>query len=219
MNDGFLTYQKFLSLEASQGLLSLLQEHNIPYETVLVQPAADPSFAFNEVHRHCEVKLRGQDFPRVHQLEEQANEQLAASVDPDHYLFRFTDDELMGILVRPDEWSKLDFVLAQRILRDRGHDLNPDTVQLLLQHRNAELAKPEEKQPIWIMLGYVSACVGGLLGIIIGWHLYSHKRTLPNGETVQAFSADDRVHGLRITILGVIFLILWAAGRLLLWEK
>ena len=122
---------------------------------------------------------------------------------PNHYLFGFTDDELFEILVKPDEWNSYDVSLARRVLHLRGREISPDTVQLLRRHRVAEMAKPEPSQPAWIVAGYFLAVLGGFLGVIIGWHLHFHKRNLPDGTQVRAFSPRDRVHGLRIMLLSV----------------
>jgi hypothetical protein len=43
----------------------------------------------------------------------------------------------------------------------------------------------------------------------------THKKVLPNGDEVYAYSESDRKHGLRITIIGGIFFLLWVTIRIL----
>ena len=126
------------------------------------------------------------------------------SVDKDYYLFNFTDLELMEVITKRDEWGHLDFILAQKILKERGKEIKPEVVELLKKQRLEELAKPEENQKAWIYAGYITAVLGGFLGIFIGWHLSTYKKTLPNGDRVYGHSQSDRKHGNRILIIGVI---------------
>jgi hypothetical protein len=213
----FQTYQSYPSAEAAQPLLDLLQERNIPFETATDngQPAFDPTFAFNPAFTRFEVKIPGGDFEWVRRLEEEAHSQLLATISPDHYLFGFSDPELFDILVKPDEWSNLDVALAGQLLRQRGRDVSADTVRLMRQHRVAELAKPEPDMKGRIRWGYGLALLGGVMAIFIGWDLYYHKKTLPDGRQITAYSSHDRVHGLRIMVLGIVCLLGWTVVRVI----
>lgn len=204
----FLPYQSFATEAVAQPLLELLEQHQVPLNTGWAKPDFDVSMANNATDTRFVVRLRAADFERARQLEEAENDAQAASAAPDHYLFSFTNDELFDILVKPDEWNSYDVSLAKHLLRQRGSDVSADTVQLLRRHRVAEMAKPEPTQKAWIILGYFSAAIGGILGIIIGWHLHYHKKMLSDGTQVRAFSARDRVHGFRILVLGIFGLVL-----------
>lgn len=212
----FAPYQSFLTPEAAQPLLALLRQQEIPFETSFNQAAFDPTFANNPTSSQFVVKLRSEDFETVRALETEASQQLTASVDPDHYLFSFTDEELFDILAKPDEWNNFDVTLAQQILRQRGRDVSADTVQMLRQNRLATLTKPEESQKSWIVAGYALALLGGLIGIFIGWHLASHKKPLPNGHQIAAFSDSDRAHGRRILALSIVGIVVWTTARVYL---
>ncbi|MCC3158340.1 hypothetical protein LJ737_13915 [Hymenobacter sp. 15J16-1T3B] len=214
MEADFQTYQKYPTLAATEPLLALLQQHDVSYRLQEDRATVEPAFAFNEHDRSFLVKLRPADFARADVLQDEANAQLVAATGPEHYLFGFSNEELMDLLVHPDEWSRFDVLLAQRLLRERGQPVSPDTVRLLEQRRHAELNKPPEKQTAWVMLGYVSALLGGLLGLAIGWHLYAHRRRLTTGQLVPAFAAEERVHGLRIVALGVVSLVTWVGLQL-----
>ncbi|SHL48136.1 hypothetical protein [Hymenobacter psychrotolerans] len=209
----FIQYQTFLTAEAAQPLLMLLSQQEIPFETNSDQHSFDPAFAYNNARAQFTVKLRQQDFLTARGLEAAINEQRTTEVDADHYLFGFTDDELFDILAKPDEWSNFDVTLARRILQQRGRDVSEDTVLLLRQNRLAALAQPEESQKTWIVAGYLFALLGGLLGLLIGWHLSSHRKTLPDGRQLLAYSEADRAHGRRILWLSALGLIISIAAR------
>lgn len=209
-------YQSYLSLEAAQPLLAILQQKEIPYETVAESGRSavfDPSFANNVSFSRVVVKLSPADFEWVRRLEDEAHQQLMAEVSPDHYLFTFSDAELFDVISKPEEWNSFDVSLAGQLLRERGRDISSDAVRLLRQHRTAELAKPEENQQTWVMLGYVLALFGGVIAIFIGWHLYRHRKTLSDGRLVAAFSVSDQRHGFRIVVLGIVSAILWTTWR------
>ena len=212
--DEFLPYQSFANAEVAQGLLSLLRHHHIIYETALDEPAFSLNMAYNPTDTRFVVRLRADDFEAARQLEDKLNQHLTVSPAPGHYLFSFTDVALFDILVKPDEWNSYDVALASQLLRQRGREVLPDTIGLLRQHRIEELAKPELTQKTWIVAGYFFAVIGGIIGMLIGWHLHSHRKTLPDGRQVFAHSSRDRQHGFRMLVLGICCFALSLALRL-----
>ncbi len=197
-------YQSFISAEAAQPLIELLFKHGVLFETGYDKPAYDPKMAFNEAENRFVVRLKPTDFEAARKLEDEASEVLAATADPDHYLFGFSDEELFEVLVKRDEWSSFDVALAGRILRQRGRDITPDTLRLLHQYRAVELTKPEASQKISIIVGYAMALLGGIIGIIIGLNLLYAKKKLLDGTQGPAYSEADRAHGFRIVLLGFV---------------
>ena len=200
----FLQYQSFISAEAAQPLIELLFKHELLFETGYDKPAYDPKMAFNDAETRFVVRLKPADFEAARALEDEAGEALAAAAAPDHYLFGFTDEELFEVLVKRDEWSSFDVALAGRLLRQRGRDVTPDTVRLLRQYRAAELTKPEAGQRISIVVGYLFALLGGVVGIVIGLNLLYAKKTLLDGTQGPAYAEADRAHGFRIVLLGFV---------------
>jgi hypothetical protein len=211
----FRDFQTFASAEAAQPLLAMLARQGITAQTTFDngQLAFDPSFANNQLTSKFIVKLHLADFERASQLLAGMNEHAISQADPSHYLFTFTDEELFDLLVKPDEWSSFDVALASQLLRQRGRDISPDTLKLLRQHRVAALAEPARDHKTWVMGGYLSAMLGGFFGLLIGYQLYFHRKQLPDGRRVYAYTATDRVHGLRIMTLGIIMFILLVGLR------
>ncbi|RZK15469.1 MAG: hypothetical protein EOO56_22780 [Hymenobacter sp.] len=212
----FRDFQTFASAGAAEPLLAALTRQGLNYHTSVDngQLAFDPSFANNQLISRFIVKVRLADFERASQVLADLNQHALDQVAPDHYLFSFTDEELFDLLVKPDEWSALDVALAGQLLRQRGRDISPDTLRLLRQHRVAELTQPDQDHRAWVAGGYIMALLGGLFGVMIGYQLYFHRKQLPDGRRVYAYSATDRVHGLRILVLGVVCLLFWTLLRL-----
>ncbi len=213
----YRVFQTFASAEAAKPLLAALARQGmVPLgSSDTGQVAFDPSFANNQLTSTFTVKLPLADFERGSQVLADLNEDAINQANPNHYLFKASDDELFELLVKPDEWNSFDVALASQLLRRRGRDLSPDTLRLLRQRRLKELTQPEPDQNIWIGSGYVSAMFGGLLGLFIGYHLYTYRKQLPDGRRVYAYSARDRTHGRRIFVLGAVMLTLFVVLRIL----
>jgi hypothetical protein len=210
MNENdFLTYQHFNDKSEAEELLALLTENKIECFFEDATASFDPSFVNSELNNEYRIKLKKEDFEKADSFLLSITAKQIEGIDQDYYLFEFSNEELLEIISKRDEWSKLDYLLAQKILSDRGHTIEQEELQLIYKKRIEELSKPEKSQISWIITGYVLVLLGGVLGLFIGWHFHSHKRTLPNGESVYAYSIKDRIHGKRIVVLGVVCLVFW----------
>lgn len=213
----FRDFQTFVSAEAAQPLLAALERAGIATVTAFDngQMAFDPSFANNQLTSKFTVKLRLADFEHGSQVLADLDKDAISQANPNHYLFSASDEELLDLLVKPDEWSSFDVALASQLLRQRGRDISPDTLKLLRQRRVKELTQPDRDANVWVGSGYASAMLGGLLGLFVGYHLYTHRNQLPDGRRVYAYSARDRTHGRRIMLLSAVMFLLLAGVRLL----
>ncbi|OAQ41569.1 hypothetical protein A5893_00175 [Pedobacter psychrophilus] len=211
----FITYQKFTVKDEVEEFSKFLEENNIEFEFEDNSISFDPTFANNDFGKIYFIKLKKADFEKVDKIQNEISINLSENIDKDHYLNDFTDDELIEVIVKSEEWSKLNFSLAQKILKQRGKEITSDQLKELKRQRIEELAKPEQSQKAWIIAGYIFSVLGGFIGIFIGKHLFSHKKTLPNGETVFAHTKSERNHGNRIFILGIICFISWTLVRII----
>jgi hypothetical protein len=218
MSDQYLTFQKFNDEALATELIILLNQHGIKFQ-VEGDSAFDPTFSgSNDLNKEIRVKIPKHDFEKVDQLLLDISKLHIDTVEKDYYLYEFNDEELIEIITKHDEWSQFDFLLAQKILKDRGKEVNPETVKVIKKQRISELGKPEESQKVWIYLGYISAVLGGLIGIFIGYHLSTSKKILPNGDRVYTHNIPDRKHGKRIFILGIFFFIIWGTIRIITYK-
>nr|WP_315418194.1 hypothetical protein [uncultured Pedobacter sp.] len=208
MTTDFVTFQRFNDRAAALALAETFRENGIECGLEDVSENFDVSFANNEINKDFRIKLKPVDFERADTLLLQLAEKDLADIDPSYYIFDFSNEELTEIIEKQDEWSSLDFLLAKKILKERGVEVNVSQIQAFKEKRLEALAKPVESPQVLIVAGYILAFFGGLIAIIIGAYLRTHKRTLPNGERVFGYAASDRAHGERILIIGVLTLIL-----------
>jgi hypothetical protein len=219
MEPEFITYQKFNDAALANGLAELLDEHNIQYYIQEETSGFDPSLVMSNAPVDYAVKIKSEDFQSVNELQKENEGKNIEGIEKDYYLFSFTEEELMEVLTKADQWSTFDVVLARKILTERGKNISDADLAAIDEKRIEELKEPETGQSTWIILGYILAVMGGVLGLFIGWHLKTHKKTLPDGEKVYAYTRQDRRHGKVIfylaiagTIAGVIYKI-WPAFK------
>jgi len=209
MEDKYLTFRRFNNSEDASQLVKTLESNNIPHIVEDASPSFDVTFSGNTLDKEYHIKLKQSDFESTEKLLLSNSSVDIDKIPEDYYLLEFTNEELIEILMKPDEWSPLDYKLAQQLLKDRGKEVDAEFINTLRNKRNEELSQPEKSQKNWIYAGYVFALLGGLLGIFIGWHLMTFKKTLPDGKRVYGYVDSDRKNGQRILILGLIFTILW----------
>ncbi len=219
MGVNFLTFQQFSDPALAENLVDLLVDNEIAYEVEEELIAINPLTAINnELTKVYRVRISANDFTRVNQLLKERDDQYINDVDKDYYLFDFTNDELTEILEKEDEWSSFDHELAKKILIERGVDVNIVKLAALSESRLNELRQPEPAQTFWIYAGYFLALFGGLLGIFIGWHLSSYKKTLPNGKQIYAYNDNDRKQGRIIFYIGTGCFVIWLVLKMVFFN-
>jgi len=195
MSPEFITYKQFNDPALADELAELFEGHDIAYTLSEDTSGFDPSMVMSNAPVDYCVKIKGEDFERADQLLQQYEERNIEGIGKDYYLFGFTDVELTGIMIRPEEWSTFDYVLARKILNERGNNISDGDIARLKKARIDELKTPYSPQTFWLIAGYMLALGGGILGFFIGWHLSTYKKTLPDGERVYGYVERDRKHG------------------------
>lgn len=197
------SFRTYTTLAEAEALQEILKHQKIDSIIIDNSPAAGAAIG-GQQPREYELKLKPEDFGDANALlEKQAKEEMG-ELPEGYYLIDFTNDELIDILAHRYEWSEFDYLHARRLLSDRGVQVNEQQLQEITVNRLHELAKPEKDQGMWIIIGYILALLGGVLGIITGYVLVYSTKTLPTGISVPTYSPKDRKHGRYILILSVI---------------
>ncbi|HAL82984.1 MAG TPA: hypothetical protein DCO83_12735 [Mucilaginibacter sp.] len=214
MDPEFITYQKFNDPALANDLAELLAGNHIEYQVEEATSGFDASMVMSNAPVDYAVKIQSEDFEKVNQLLKESERRDVEAIGKDYYLFAFTDDELMEVVTKADEWSSFDVVLARKLLAERGKSISDEEISKIHESRIVELKEPEPPQALWIIVGYILAFGGGVLGLFIGWHLSTYKKTLPDGERVYGYTENDRKHGKRIFFLSFIGLAIAFAVKL-----
>ncbi len=209
MTENFTLFQKFNNEDSAINFGRLMKEHNIEYLIENNSVNFDPILSNNEFGKEYCVKLKKDDFIRADTILSENAKAIIDELDNDYYLLTFSTEELIDVIEKSDEWNKFDVELAYKLLKEKGLDITEQQITEIKKQRIIELSKPEEGQNIYIIIGYIFAFLGGLLGVFIGWHLLTHKKTLPDGNRVYAYSKNDRKQGNRILIIASLFILFW----------
>jgi hypothetical protein len=208
MEPEFITYQKFNDIGLAHELTFILDKHHIKYSVDEASQAFDPTFSYNPLAKEYDVKINSGDFERVNQILKEEESENIDRVDKDYYLFGFSDEELMEVITKADEWSAFDVVLSRKILAKRGININEKELAEIGEKRIEELKALEPISKLWIVISYIFALGGGVIGLFIGYYLVTGKQTLPDGERIYAFTETDRKHGKIILFISIITLML-----------
>ena len=209
MKEAFIIFQKFNTESLAIEFGRILNENKIENLLENISINFDPILSNNEFGKEYCVKIKKIDFEKENTILSEKAKAEIYEIQDDYYLFSFSDEELIDVIEKSDEWNKFDVELARKLLKEGGNEITDERINEIKKQRIIELSKPEEGQNIYILIGYICAFLGGLLGIFIGWHLLTYKKTLPNGNRIYAYSENDRKQGNRILILGGIFIAIW----------
>ncbi|HEX3935455.1 MAG TPA: hypothetical protein VHW43_12295, partial [Puia sp.] len=121
-----LTFQQFNDIALARTMGDRLGAAGIEYEIDSQDPHLDPVIIGSSPDSSIDLKIPAEDFIRARAVLEAYYEEQLQDVDPDYYLFGFTDQELLEILAKPDEWGAFDYVLARKLLIERGHPITKE---------------------------------------------------------------------------------------------
>jgi len=215
MKEEFLIFQKLNSESQAAEFGSLLSENKVEFLIENISINFDPILSNNEFAKEYCIRIKKNDFEKANDILREKAKTEINEIQDDYYLLSFSNEELIYVIEKSDEWNKLDVELAHKLLKERGNEITTEQINEFRKQRVLELSKPEDGQNVYIIIGYVFALLGGLLGIFIGWHLLTFKKTLPNGNLIYAYSENDRKQGNRIVILGGVFIAIWVLYRIL----
>jgi hypothetical protein len=211
------SYEKFFNPDQAQPVLAILKEHNIPNEFTAIKQAVDQVIAGGGPAYLYELKIPANQFETVNRLLRESIQVNLDEVDPDHYLFSFQDLELMEILKQPDEWGRLDFVIARKILETRGIVYTSEQMDALWNNRIETLARPEQEGRSWVHAGYFFSAMGGFFGVLIGLVLLQSTKTLPNGRKVYTYDEATRKQAKLIVVISLIVFVVTLTLGLYKW--
>lgn len=200
----FLVFRRFESLAEATAIQKIFTKHNIPNVLSEERALLDNTIIGQQFDLPFHVKIPADHFTKAEDVLRQSIDISAIEVEKDYYLLAFSNEELMEVIEKKDEWGNYDYALALQLLEERGHKLTNDDIERLDSKRIASLAIPEDGLNIWTVFGYFSAAIGGVLGIFIGIYMMQSKKTLPDGSRVPTYNRQTQTHGLYILIIGVI---------------
>ncbi len=208
MSDFFQEYKTFPTFKQAQEYIEVLDNLGIKYKLENVTPVFDPSFAGNTNNEVVLLMLKKNDFLKADKAFEVEHLIDIASIDKSYYLFTFSDSELMDVIVKKDEWNNFDYILAQKLLKERGKEISIELLDTLRSQRQKEMSRHLPFPKTLVIAGYVFAFLGGLISIFIALQILWDKKKLPDGSTMNSYDSNTIFHGRLIFLIGLIVLII-----------
>jgi len=203
-NSYHLSFRTTVTRLEADEIASLLSENDIPSRVAKNEGDLDHVFNGESPTDKFEVLIHKEDLSRAENVlvgiaTEQLNE-----ISPDQYLYSFSNEDLLNVLIEKNEWNEIDVLLSERILKDRGVEIDYTELSQQRKQRMHSLSEPKGGQIGWVIIGYISAFLGGFLGLVIGYFIWQAKNKLPNGEKVPAYNERLRKHGLAIFLISLV---------------
>ena len=207
MDADFKTFMSLSEPEIAKEISDILTEGKILHKIHDSRKDFDPTFSNNPTGKDIQIQLQASDFQAAVALIDSKIELKQHEINPDHFLFDYSDEELKEVIKSADEWHPLDVKLAKHILKERGIIMSETEIAVMRQTRITEMSKPESSGNLEVVIGYIAGFMGGFLGLFIAYHLMKHKKTLPDGSQVYNYTETDRKNGKYIFIISVISMI------------
>lgn len=219
----WMTLETFGSLDEAKALVELLKENAI--EASLVNDAnmgGDPlGLDFqNRGADSCIVRVHAKDIDRARRILEAGVRAGVSSADEVsmEMLGNFSDEELLEILQKQDEWNPENVILAQKILESHGKVYSEEDLKRFFDDRVEVLRKPTAVKISSVLLAFFGVVFSlvldagnflfldckdylyallasgfcACLSFIAGLNWTYRRKRLPNGEKVFAFSPGLR---------------------------
>ena len=197
-------FRSFYSEEEAIFLLEFFKEKGINCSIVKHRPIADKVYVGINYDREFHVKIRGSEFNRANEILDSQIAQNLSQIGPDYYLYSFSNEELLEIIEKPDEWNNQDIVISKKILQDRGFSISEAEITEKKLKRIKELEQPDKEGRLFIILGYFFSFFFGFFGVFFGLLIMNLTKTLPDGRKVFVYEKKTRGHGKNILIIGLI---------------
>ena len=143
MSEEYLRFKLFPDKQTAEDFAEVLKQNNIDYKIEEDSLVFDASFANHPLARDYVIAVKQTDFKNASTAYDEYFAKQLNDVPTDYYLLQFSDDELLDIMAKPDEWGAFDYQLATALLKKRGIDINKEKADRLKADRYYELARPE----------------------------------------------------------------------------
>lgn len=121
MNASLLPYRTYQDPALADELTAFLTLHQIPFQQKNSAHLFDVSFSNNPLLQSYTVLLRKEDFEKVNELLNETAGAAISGIPTGHYLHTFTDEELIEIVKKPDEWNAHDVHRAMHLLEAKKY--------------------------------------------------------------------------------------------------
>ena len=142
--DEFIEYQRFATLDDATFLIDLLDANQIPFKIDDSKTRFDlAATTINPLEGGIVLQIRQSDKERVDQINFKTT--ATASIN-DHYMYSLSDNDILDVIVNPEEWTEEEISLAKEISKQRNLKLTAELIKLLRKNNNTDKSNEQTKQ-------------------------------------------------------------------------
>lgn len=201
MND-FKTYMSFIDAESSLELTALLEKNEIPYILQDIKSDFDPTMSLNEANKPYLIQIQPENLEKVDQLVK--DNFVVSNVNKDHFLYDFSNEELIDVIKNKEEWHPLDVLLAKNIIQEKNIIFDEKEIVNYQEEKKLKLYNYENLPKYTIPIAYIICFAGGMLGFAIAVFLIVSKKSLPSGDKIFSYNPSVRRHAKLMLLLSSI---------------
>jgi hypothetical protein len=181
----------------------------------------NPSSTFSEgsLSSNFEILINTQDNAKANELVMKESVAYLEHIEPDYYLLSFSSKELLEVLQNRYDWSDIDVLLSEKLLRERGVAFDKQIFESINEKEIETLSKGEKKSRVWIFKGYLLSFLGGIGGALTAYSIMKTKKKLPDGSIVYDYDESTRNHAENMMYISVACLILLALARFIMLKN
>jgi hypothetical protein len=131
--DEFSEYQRFSTLNDAAILIDLLDANQIPFKIDDSATRFDmAATSINPLESGIVIQIREIDKDKVDKL----NKKTTETAENDHYMYSLSDNDIIDVVVNPEDWSKEEQVLAQEIFKQRNLKPTAEIIKSTRKEKN-----------------------------------------------------------------------------------
>lgn len=119
--DNYIEFQRFPDLDSASDLIDIFETNDILY--VIDDSAMRFDIAAtsnNPLDKQILIKIKDVDFEKANRLNSTLTNPNEVDTNVEHYLYTFSDNDIIGVMKTPSEWTQYEVDLAKKISEERG---------------------------------------------------------------------------------------------------
>ncbi len=222
--ENFIEYQRFPTIESAVELIDLLEENDISYRINDSLGSFDIAASnMSPFDKQVVVFIDEDNFEKVNHLFINDNSPKEENADDDHYLYSFSDKDIIEVIANPEDWAELEVTLAKQIVKQRDLKITAEAIKSARKEKIEEQLKVEVETKAQVSGSYSWFLWIGILSIINSIVELFHSQIhfvfgLGITQFINALTnmskEDNNIIGLIINIfISSIFIFLWIFAK------
>lgn len=138
--DNYVDFRKFASNELALECGKILDENKIPFEIDDSELRFKLVYPNNSIFQKVIVRIPQEDLERANMLIINENE----NCDVNHYLFTFSDKDIIDVIANPSDWTEEEQTIAKQIISQRSLTITANDI-IIARRNKLEVEKKEIK--------------------------------------------------------------------------